>query len=94
MYNTYKHASTGFTPFYLLHGYEVGTTLELNFLFAIRISDGEASDVRVHRAREVAKAKIDIARQRQKVHFDRCHREGQFTKGQLVLFKLFELGTS
>ena len=46
-YNMSKHASTGFTPFYLLHGYEAYKMLDLNFPSAIWIPDGETSDVRV-----------------------------------------------
>jgi hypothetical protein len=92
-FNSSKHASTGFTPFYLNHGHEVMVPLDLA-LEAARIApqpDAAARIQRLHRDLELAQRHLLIAQQRQAKHADRHRREVTFRVGDEVLLSTAHL---
>lgn len=86
-HNGSVQASTGYSPFFLLHGYEprfpVDVTFEIPF---VRGEDyAQSLQEKLELARKVAKENIEKAGERNKKYYDRKHREVTFKVGQQVL---------
>ena len=92
-YNTSKHASTGFTPFYLNGGKEVSVPLDLAIEEArsSRQPDAAARIRQLHRDLELAREHLLKAQQRQAHHADRHRREVLFKVGDEVLLSTAHL---
>jgi hypothetical protein len=92
-FNNSKHASTGFTPFYLNNGREVSVPLDLALEEARTIRQPNAADriTRLHRDLELAKEHLLKAQQRQAHHADRHRREVIFKVGDEVLLSTAHL---
>lgn len=86
-FNASKHASTGFTPFYLNSGREVALSLDLALEEArmARQPDAAARIRQLHRDLEAAKEALLKAQQRQAGYADRHRREVRFQVGDEVL---------
>lgn len=86
-YNSAKQESTGFTPFFLMHGREVETPLDsilpvntensANNYVAKLISNAEE-------ARQLAKLNIMKSQSRDKYRYDQHHRPVEYHRGDLV----------
>ena len=87
-FNASKHASTGFSPFYLNGGREVSVPLDLALeeaRTATRQPDAVARVKQLHRDLEAAKEHLRKAQQRQAHHADKHRREVHFQVGDEVL---------
>ncbi|UYV81197.1 K02A2.6-like, partial [Cordylochernes scorpioides] len=86
-YNTARQESTGFTPFYLVHGREAETTLDTIFPYS-SASEGEefiqlvAS--RAEEARQIARHHIFKAQETNKLNYDARHKGKVYQPGDLV----------
>jgi len=91
--NGAKHASTGFTPFYLNYGREVSAPLDLAIEEArtVRQPDAAQRIQQLHRDLELAKEHLLKAQQRQATHADRHRREVSFKVGDEVLLSTAHL---
>jgi hypothetical protein len=92
-FNASKHASTGFTPFYLNGGREVSVPLDLAIEEArtTRQPDAAARIQQLHRDLETAKEHLLKAQQRQAHHADKHRREMRFAVGDDVLLSTAHL---
>lgn len=92
-FNASKHASTGFTPFYLNGGREVSVPLDLAIEEArtIRQPDAAARIQQLHRDLETAKQHLLKAQQQQAHHADKHRREVRFQVGDEVLLSTAHL---
>jgi len=92
-FNASKHASTGFTPFYLNGGREVAVPLDLAIEEArtTRQPDAAARIQHLHRSLEAAKEHLLKAQQRQAHHADKHRREVLFKVGDEVLLSTAHL---
>jgi hypothetical protein len=92
-FNASKHASTGFTPFYLNGGREVTVPLDLALEEArtTRQPDAAARIQQLHRDLEAAKEHLLRAQQRQAHHADKHRREVRFQVGDDVLLSTAHL---
>ena len=92
-FNASKHASTGFTPFYLNGGREVSVPLDLALEEArtTRQPDAAARIQQLHRDLEAAKEHLLKAQQRQAHHADKHRREVCFKVGDEVLLSTAHL---
>ena len=92
-FNASKHASTGFTPFYLNGGREVTVPLDLAIEEArsTRQPDAAARIQQLHRSLEAAKEHLLKAQRRQAHHADRHRREVLFKVGDDVLLSTAHL---
>jgi hypothetical protein len=92
-FNASKHASTGFTPFYLNYGHEVMVPLDLA-LEEARITPQPDAAKRIeglHQDLELAKRHLLTAQQRQSKHANRRRREVVFKVGDQVLLSTAHL---
>jgi hypothetical protein len=91
--NASKHASTGFTPFYLNGGREVSVPLDLAIEEArtTRQPDAAARIRQLHQDLETAKEHLLKAQQRQARHADQHRREVLFKVGDEVLLSTAHL---
>ncbi|UYV74356.1 K02A2.6-like [Cordylochernes scorpioides] len=86
-YNTARQESTGFTPFFLVHGREAETTLDTIFPYS-SASEGEefiqlvAS--RAEEARQIARHHIFKAQETNKLNYDARHKGKVYQPGDLV----------
>ncbi|GFV46226.1 transposon Ty3-I Gag-Pol polyprotein [Trichonephila clavipes] len=86
-YNTAKQVTTGYTPFYLLHGREAETTLDTEFPY---IADGSEDDyvsrliTRAEESRQLARIRTLEAQHRDKTRYDARHRSVSYQPGELV----------
>ncbi|UYV75458.1 hypothetical protein LAZ67_13000337 [Cordylochernes scorpioides] len=86
-YNTARQESTGFTPFFLVHGREAETTLDTIFPYS-SASEGEefiqlvAS--RAEEARQIARHHIFKAQETNKLNYDARHKGKIYQPGDLV----------
>ncbi|UYV80769.1 hypothetical protein LAZ67_19001675 [Cordylochernes scorpioides] len=86
-YNTARQVSTGFTPFFLVHGREAETTLDTIFPYS-SASEGEefiqlvAS--RAEEARQIARHHIFKAQETNKLNYDARHKGKVYQPGDLV----------
>ncbi|GBN27531.1 Transposon Ty3-I Gag-Pol polyprotein [Araneus ventricosus] len=86
-YNTAKQETTGFTPFYLLHGREAETTLDTLFPYSIHDSENEYVRRLVTQAeesRQLARIRTLEAQQRDKDRYNSKHRDVSYNPGDLV----------
>lgn len=92
-FNASKHASTGFTPFYLNGGREVSVPLDLALEEArsARQPDAAARIQQLHRDLDAAKEHLLKAQQRQAHHADKHRREMRFKVGDDVLLSTAHL---
>ena len=92
-FNASKHASTGFTPFYLNGGREVAVPLDLAIEEArtTRQPDAAARIQHLHRSLRAAKEHLLKAQQRQAHHADKHRREVLFKVGDEVLLSTAHL---
>src|SRR6185312_12563789 len=92
-FNASKHASTGFTPFYLNGGREVSVPLDLAIEEArtTRQPDAAARIQQLHRDLDAAKEHLLKAQQRQAHHADKHRREMRFAVGDAVLLSTAHL---
>lgn len=92
-FNASKHASTGFTPFYLNGGREVSVPLDLALEEArsARQPDAATRIQQLHRDLEAAKEHLLKAQQRQAHHADKHRREMRFKVGDDVLLSTAHL---
>jgi hypothetical protein len=92
-FNASKHASTGFTPFYLNGGREVSVPLDLAVEEArtTHQPDAAARIQQLHRDLETAKEHLLKAQQRQAHHADKHRREVRFQVGDDVLLSTAHL---
>jgi RNase H-like domain found in reverse transcriptase/Reverse transcriptase (RNA-dependent DNA polymerase)/Integrase zinc binding domain/Retroviral aspartyl protease/Chromo (CHRromatin Organisation MOdifier) domain len=92
-FNASKHASTGFTPFYLNGGREVAVPLDLALEEArtTRQPDAAARIQQLHSDLDAAKEHLLKAQQRQAHHADKHRREMRFQVGDDVLLSTAHL---
>ncbi|GFS54814.1 retrovirus-related Pol polyprotein from transposon 297 [Trichonephila inaurata madagascariensis] len=86
-YNTAKQETTGYTPFYLLHGREAETTLDTVFPYiADRSEDDYMSRLvtRAEESRQLARIRTLEAQHRDKTRYDARHRSVSYRPGELV----------
>lgn len=88
-YNSSRHDTAGYSPFYLLFGREPSLPLDTLVPSAPSISDTSeyARDAiaRADLARQIARARLSASQSRQKCAYDHRHRPVRFTPGSLVL---------
>lgn len=86
-FNTAKQDTTGFSPFFLLHGREAETTMDTLFPY---IPDEVRSDyvgdlvTRAEEARQVARQRTVEAQNKDRQRYDAKHRQVVYHPGQLV----------
>lgn len=90
-YNSSKHASTGFSPYFLMHGREPNFTIDSIKPFKHNFPTPESYADHVRKVLELAfkraKEMIAKAQQRQKEYYEKHKRETPvFEKGDLVLY--------
>lgn len=88
-YNTAKQETTGFTPFYLLHGREAETTLDTMFPFCpddINYSDSYLNRLimRTEESRQLARLRTFQAQDKDRQRYDSKHRVVTYQPGDLV----------
>ncbi|GBL76884.1 hypothetical protein AVEN_12568-1 [Araneus ventricosus] len=87
-YNTAKQDTTGFTPFYLIHGPDTETTLDIMFQIFPEETEGDYSARLVSRAeesRQLARLRILEAQERDRKRYDDSkHRIMYYKPGDLV----------
>ncbi|XP_055928216.1 uncharacterized protein LOC129959419 [Argiope bruennichi] len=89
-YNTAKQDTTGFTPFYLLHGGEAETPLDKMFPLCPNEFSQEDDYVshlinKAEESRQLALARTLDAQQKDRRHYDSKHRMVAYEPGDLVL---------
>lgn len=85
-YNTSRHDTAGFSPFFLLYGRE--PTLPFDTLLpAVSHTSEYARDVisRALEAREIARRRLSDSQERQRQVYNACHRDVHFSQGDTVL---------
>ncbi|GFV51475.1 retrovirus-related Pol polyprotein from transposon 17.6 [Trichonephila clavipes] len=86
-YNTAKQETTGYTPFYLFHGREAETILDIVSLYS---ADGSEDDyvsrliTRAEKSRQLARIRTLEAQHRDKTRYDTRHRSVSYRPGKLV----------
>ena len=86
-YNTAKQDTTGFTPFYLLHGREAETTLDTMLPFCPdNVQDDYISQVisRAEESRQLARLRTLEAQDKDRRRYDSKHRMVSYAPGDLV----------
>lgn len=86
-YNTARQDTTGFTPFFLLHGREAETTMDT--LFPFQPDDTQDDYVkqlitRVEEARQLARIRTLAAQEKDRQRYDDKHRPVAYSPGDLV----------
>ncbi|GFY55835.1 transposon Ty3-I Gag-Pol polyprotein [Trichonephila inaurata madagascariensis] len=85
-YNTVKQETTGYTPFYLLHGREAETKLDTVFSYIADGSEDYVSGliVRAEESRHLSRIRTLEALHRNKTKYDARHRRVSYLPGELV----------
>ncbi|UYV79051.1 K02A2.6-like [Cordylochernes scorpioides] len=86
-YNTAKQESTGFTPFFLIHGREAETTLDTIFPYSSSPEGEEFIQnlgTRAEEARQIARHHIFKAQETNKTNYDARHTGKIYEPGDLV----------
>ncbi|UYV72292.1 K02A2.6-like [Cordylochernes scorpioides] len=86
-YNTAKQETTGFSPFYLVHGRDVETPLDtiLTYREEANLEDYvECLVTNAEDARQLARLNILKAQEKDKSRYDKSHRSVQYRAGDLV----------
>lgn len=86
-YNSSRHDTAGYSPFFLLYGREPSLPLDTLLPDATPLTTEYARDAVAHAdvARQVARAKLAASQSSQKHRYDEQHRTAHFTPGSLVL---------
>ncbi|GFW14757.1 retrovirus-related Pol polyprotein from transposon 412 [Trichonephila clavipes] len=90
-YNTAKQETTGFTPFYLLHGREAETTLDTMLPFCPNdFDDNNITKIaaRAEESRQLARVHTLRAQDKDRRRYDFKHRMVSYAPGDLVLRRL------
>ncbi|XP_055944510.1 uncharacterized protein LOC129975469 [Argiope bruennichi] len=93
-YNTAKQDTTGFTPFYLLHGREAETPLGTMFPLCPHEFSQEDDYVshlinKAEESRQLARARTVEAQKKDRRHYDSKHRMVAYEPGDLLLKRYF-----
>ena len=86
-YNTAKQDTTGFTPFYLLHGREAETTLDTMIPLSPEMAecdDNTRMALRAEETRQLARLRTLEAQERDRRRYDAKHRMVYYKPGDLV----------
>ncbi|UYV72850.1 hypothetical protein LAZ67_10000987, partial [Cordylochernes scorpioides] len=86
-YNTAQQGSTRFSPFFLVHGREVETLLDVLLPYEDETSDhdfGGQMVTKAEEARQLARIHILRAQENNKYHYDQVHRSVEYRVGDLV----------
>lgn len=89
-YNTSKQDTTGFTPFFLLHGREAETTMDTLFPFHPEDVDGGSETyvqnlvLKAEEARQLARLRTLEAQEKDRLRYDASHRPVLYSPGDLV----------
>ncbi|GFX33113.1 hypothetical protein TNCV_5042811 [Trichonephila clavipes] len=90
-YNTAKQETTGFTPFYLLHGREAETTLDTMLPFCPNdFDDNNITKIaaRAEESRQLARVHTLRAQDKDRQRYDSKHQMVSYAPGDLVLRRL------
>ncbi|GFS56754.1 transposon Ty3-I Gag-Pol polyprotein [Trichonephila clavipes] len=90
-YNTAKQETTGFTPFYLLHGREAETTLDTMLPFCPNdFDDNNITKIaaRAEESRQLARVHTLRAQDKDRRRYDSKHQMVSYAPGDLVLRRL------
>ncbi|GFV11632.1 transposon Ty3-I Gag-Pol polyprotein [Trichonephila clavipes] len=90
-YNTAKQETTGFTPFYLLHGREAETTLDTMLPFCPNdFDDNNITKIaaRAKESRQLARVHTLRAQDKDRRRYDSKHQMVSYAPGDLVLRRL------
>ncbi|GFT15958.1 hypothetical protein TNCV_3315231 [Trichonephila clavipes] len=90
-YNTAKQETTGFTPFYLLHGREAETTLDTMLPFCPNDFDDNSITkiaARAEESRQLARVHTLRAQDKDRRRYDSKHQMVSYAPGDLVLRRL------
>lgn len=89
-YNSSRHDTAGFSPFYLLFGYDPPLPMDTMLQSDAPSSTAYARDAlaRADIARQVARDRLCASQLNQKSAYDRRHRDVQYSPGSLVLLWL------
>ncbi|UYV63748.1 hypothetical protein LAZ67_2005487, partial [Cordylochernes scorpioides] len=86
-YNTAQQGSTRFSPFFLVHGREAETLLDVLLPYEDETSDhdfGGQMVTKAEEARQLARIHILRAQENNKYHYDQVHRSVEYRVGDLV----------
>lgn len=84
-YNTAKHETTGYSPFYLLYARSPRFCLDTILPFTLDVETSTAETLcRAEEARRIARLRTLASQQRSKKRYDACHRSVSYSKGDLV----------
>lgn len=86
-YNSSRHATAGFSPFYLLYGREPTLPLDTVLPSAATPTTEYARDAiaLADHARQLARTRLTASQDTQRHYYDARHRDAQFSPGALVL---------
>lgn len=84
-YNTAKHETTGYAPFFLLYARSPRSCLDTILPFTLDVETSVAESLcRAEEARRVARLRTIASQQRSKTRYDAHHHSVAYTKGDLV----------
>jgi RNase H-like domain found in reverse transcriptase/Reverse transcriptase (RNA-dependent DNA polymerase)/Integrase zinc binding domain len=84
-YNCSKQETTGFTPFYLLHGFEPEMPIDISLRQGICTEEkAEVVLQRLHEARQLVLDRIKVTQAKQKRRFDASRRHVEYKADQLI----------
>ena len=84
-YNTSTHESTGYSPFYLLHGYHPRCNVDQAFDYAHTESVSALQRLRyLSKARQLVRQRLLALREKMRERFDLTRRANPFEPGELV----------
>lgn len=87
-YNTSKHDSTGYSPFFLLHGYEADLAIDATLNTSYNESQFSFEHIRyAQEARRIANEVVAIGQQKAKERFDKARNHVEFKNGDLVYLR-------
>lgn len=93
IYNTSQNATTGHSPFYLLHGFNPTQGIDLALLPKLPDHDVLEAITKLHDLRQKIPQIISSAQEKQKKQYDENRRDFEFEEGDLVLLeKIFVPG--
>jgi len=87
-YNTYPHSRLGYSPYFLMFGTEATQPLDNKICPTETDFDRLESITQLQKIRELIPKIIKIEQDKQKSHYDKTHKEVNYSPGQLVLVKI------